>query len=94
MIDSADIVITAWDGDRLVGFARALSDFSWAAYISEVAVHPDYQRQHIGFELIHRICATSSETRYILRALEGTEEFYRQLGFQPLANGFLKLAQL
>ncbi len=41
-------VISAWEGDRLVGFARAISDGAFNAYMSTVAVLPEYQGRGIG----------------------------------------------
>ena len=48
MLDRADILITAWDGDKLVGISRAISDFSYCTYVSDLAVHQQYQRMGIG----------------------------------------------
>lgn len=90
MLAGADLILTAWDADRLIGLVRALSDFSWATYISEVAVHPDYQRKGIGRELLERVFATSSEARYVLHSVEGVDGFYERLGFVPLVNVYMK----
>ncbi len=51
----AMFVESAWDDDKLVGFARAISDGATNAYISTVAVLPAYQGQGIGRELIRRL---------------------------------------
>jgi ribosomal protein S18 acetylase RimI-like enzyme len=48
-------VISAWAGNRLVGFARAISDGAANAYISTVAVLPEYQKRGIGRKLIQRL---------------------------------------
>ncbi|WEV46235.1 GNAT family N-acetyltransferase [Bifidobacterium sp. ESL0690] len=52
MLDNADVLWTAWDGERLVGVARALTDFSYACYLSDLAVDKDYQRRGIGSGLV------------------------------------------
>ena len=90
MLEGADLILTAWDADRLIGLVRAISDFSWTTYINEVAVHPNYQRQGIGRELLERVFATSSEARYVLHSVEGAEGFYERLGFLPLVNVYMK----
>ena len=54
MLKHANIVITAWDGDLLVGISRALSDFSFVTYLSDLAVRVSHQRAGIGKELIRR----------------------------------------
>ena len=45
MIQNANLVITAWDGAKLVGISRAITDFVYTTYLSDLAVHQDYQRQ-------------------------------------------------
>lgn len=57
MIAHANLTGTAWDGETLVGVARALTDFSWGCYLSDLAVDKAYQRQGIGRELIARVRA-------------------------------------
>jgi ribosomal protein S18 acetylase RimI-like enzyme len=52
MLGNANLVITAWDGDLLVGISRSLSDFSYVTYLSDLAVRESHQRQGIGKELI------------------------------------------
>ena len=50
-----DDAVGAWDGERLVGFARALSDGHFHAYIEDVMVHPNYRRQGIADRLLRRL---------------------------------------
>jgi predicted N-acetyltransferase YhbS len=54
MLRNANLVVTAWDGDVLVGIARSVSDFSYATYLSDLAVRLSHQRQGIGRELVRR----------------------------------------
>ena len=44
MIKHADLLCTAWDGDKLVGVARSVTDFSFCCYLSDLAVDESYQR--------------------------------------------------
>jgi ribosomal protein S18 acetylase RimI-like enzyme len=48
MIDNADEIITAWDTSKLVGIIRAVTDYSYCCYISDLAVDKDYQGYGIG----------------------------------------------
>ena len=48
MLKHANLTITAWDGDQLIGISRSLTDFSYVAYLSDLAVDQKYQRQGIG----------------------------------------------
>ncbi|WP_062295444.1 GNAT family N-acetyltransferase [Demequina maris] len=50
-LDASDIVVTAWDGDRLVGFLRAVTDFALICYLQELGVDAARQRDGIGLEL-------------------------------------------
>ena len=73
MLHHADLLITAWDGERLVGVARSVTDFAYCCYLSDLAVDEQYQKQGIGLQLIEHtkqalhtqakivlICSTSS----------------------------------
>ena len=55
MLRHSDVVLCAWDGDRLVGFSRVLTDFVYRATIWDVIVDRVYQKQGIGTELVQRI---------------------------------------
>ena len=48
-------VITAWDGERLVGLGNAISDGYLVVYYPHLCVHPDYQGQGIGSEIVKRL---------------------------------------
>jgi GNAT superfamily N-acetyltransferase len=50
-----DPAIGAWEGDRLVAFARAITDGTFRAYIEDVVVHPDYRRQGIAIRMMQRL---------------------------------------
>ena len=54
MMQNANLVITAWDGDLLVGIARSLTDHSFVTYLSDLAVRQSHQQRGIGRELIRR----------------------------------------
>src|SRR5579872_5454918 len=54
MLANANLVVTAWDGTLLVGFARSVSDFAYCTYLSDLGVRLSHQRQGIGKELMRR----------------------------------------
>ncbi|MEP7199582.1 MAG: GNAT family N-acetyltransferase, partial [Chloroflexota bacterium] len=54
MLDHANLTLTAWDGETLVGFARSLTDYGFCCYMSDLAVRAEYQRHGIGQQLIRR----------------------------------------
>jgi GNAT superfamily N-acetyltransferase len=90
MIDNASLTITAWDGEKLVGVARALTDFVYCCYLSDLAVDRDYQRHGIGRELVQQVRSTiGEETTLLLLAAPEAMEYYPKLGFQPIHNGWI-----
>lgn len=48
MVENASLIVTAWDGNQLVGISRTLTDYLYVAYIADLAVHLDYQKKGIG----------------------------------------------
>jgi GNAT superfamily N-acetyltransferase len=81
MLDNASLVVTAWDGDLLVGIARSLSDFSYATYLSDLAVRVSHQKQGIGRELIRRTQEAGGAAMIVLLAAPKAEAYYPRLGF-------------
>jgi len=79
-------VCFAFDGPRLVGAARALSDREYHATIYDVAVHPAYQRRGIGTRLVNELISMLPVWRVLLVADGEVTEFYRRLGFEPFGN--------
>lgn len=89
MLDGADVLVTAWDGERLVGVARGLCDFSYCCYLSDLAVDRAYQRQGIGRELIRRVQQViGEECILLLLAAPEAMEYYPHIGFDKLANAW------
>ena len=82
MLKNANLVITAWDGSLLVGISRALSDFCYITYLSDLAVRVSHQRKGIGKELIRRTqSAGGPETTLLLLAAPAAEKYYPHVGF-------------
>lgn len=75
-------VVSAWNGDMLVGFARAISDGATNAYISTVAVLPACQGQGIGRELMRRLTSGRQGIQFVLHARREVREFYLKCGFE------------
>jgi GNAT superfamily N-acetyltransferase len=90
MLRHANLLVSAWDGERLVGVARALTDFSYCCYLSDLAVDRDYQRRGIGQALIERVREAIGE-RSMLLLLSAPEamEYYPRVGFEAVPNGWM-----
>jgi len=83
MLRNADIIVTARDGKRLVGVARAISDFVYCSYLSDLAVDAAYQRQGIGKRLIEETRAkTGDGVALILVAAPAAESYYPHIGMK------------
>lgn len=80
MLRNANLVVTAWDGDLLVGIARSVSDFSYATYLSDLAVRVSHQRQGIGRELIRRTREQGGAATVILLSAPKAVEYYPHIG--------------
>jgi len=84
MLRKADLVATARDGERLVGVSRAISDFSYCCYLSDLAVDIAYQRRGIGKRLIAEthMGAGGDLVTLILLAAPAAEQYYARIGMQ------------
>jgi GNAT superfamily N-acetyltransferase len=83
MLATANLVVTAWDGDRMVGVARSVTDFCYCTYLSDLAVRESHQRLGIGKELIRRTQDEGGlETRLILLAAPAAVDYYPHIGFE------------
>lgn len=80
MLSAANLVVSAWDGETLVGLARSLSDFCFCTYLSDLAVATPYQRQGIGRELVRRTQKAGKAATIFLFAAPGAESYYQRLG--------------
>jgi ribosomal protein S18 acetylase RimI-like enzyme len=77
----------AYDGRGLIGAGRAVSDGADISYICDVAVHPDYQGQGIGKDIVARLVELSrGHKKIILYSAPGKEPFYRKIGFRRMAT--------
>lgn len=82
MIRHANLVVTAWDGDLLVGISRSMTDFSYVAYLADLAVRESHQRLGIGVELIRRTQeAMGPRSSIVLLAAPAAVEYYPKIGF-------------
>jgi GNAT superfamily N-acetyltransferase len=87
MLEHTALHISAWDGPRLVGFARAVTDTVYRALIDDVIVDAGYQRQGIGTELMKRIaCELRDVEEVFLGCGDPVVPFYERLGYVRMHN--------
>jgi len=83
MLANANLTVTAWDGGRLVGISRSLTDFAYVAYLSDLAVDRDYQNCGIGRALIAETRARlKPECMIVLLAAPQANDYYAKVGFE------------
>ena len=80
----SDLVVTAWDGSKLVGFARVSTDFCFRAVIWDVIVHVDQHRRGIGSRLIKAVTTSPdlSQVEGFWLFTTDKQPFYKKLGFK------------
>jgi predicted N-acetyltransferase YhbS len=83
MLRQADLIVTARSAGLLVGISRALTDFSFATYLSDLAVAAAYQGRGIGRDLIQRThAAAGRQTMLVLIAAPGARTYYPHIGME------------
>ena len=90
MLDNADLVVTAWDGELLVGIARSITDYAYTTYLSDLAVRRSHQRSGIGKRLIVATAdACDPRCRIVLLAAPAAREYYPALGFEQHPSAWI-----
>jgi predicted N-acetyltransferase YhbS len=90
MLNHADITISAWDEETLVGLARAVTDFSYCCYLSDLAVRMEYQRNGIGKELVNLLKEQiGEEVSLLLLSAPSAMEYYPRIGFERTERAFI-----
>lgn len=90
MFAASNLVVSAWDGGVLVGVARALTDFSYCCYLSDLAIAKSHQRQGVGKRLVDEVRhAIGEESTLILIAAPGAIAYYPKLGFAKSERAYM-----
>lgn len=88
MLRYGNLLLTAWDGDLLVGVSRSITDWVWTTYLADLAVRDTYQRQGIGKELMRRTQEAAPQAKLLLLAAPAAADYYGHAGFTNLANAW------
>jgi ribosomal protein S18 acetylase RimI-like enzyme len=82
MLGNANLTVTAWDGGKLIGVARSVTDFHYACYLSDLAVDVSYQRRGIGRELVLRtLSELGPRCKIRLISAPDAAAYYSRIGF-------------
>ena len=83
MLANANVIVTARNQEGLlVGVSRAMTDFGYATYLSDLAVRESHQRRGIGRELIRRTQTATGGVQIVLLSAPQAAGYYPRLGFE------------
>lgn len=89
MLEGTPLTLGAWEGDRLIGFVRVLTDGIYRALIDDVVVEESKRGTGIGSELMRRVIDRLAEVEEVfLRCGEGVVPFYERHCFER-SNGVI-----
>lgn len=80
MVKIANLIVTARENKKIVGVARALTDFAFCTYLSDLAVDKDYQNRGIGKELIRQVKLRTPQAKLILLSAPKAVNYYPNIG--------------
>jgi predicted N-acetyltransferase YhbS len=90
MFQEADLTVSAWDGETLVGLARALTDFAYCCYLSDLAVDASYQKQGIGKQIVETLRSELGDAvTLILVSAPAATAYYPRVGFEKSETAYL-----
>lgn len=90
MFANSNLVVSAWKNEELVAIARAVTDFAYCCYLSDLAVKKEFQKMGIGKELLRMIRRQAGEnTTLLLLSAPGAMDYYPRIGMEKIENGFL-----
>jgi GNAT superfamily N-acetyltransferase len=94
MLKHANLTITAWDDEVMVGISRSLTDFHYITYLADLAVRVSHQKRGIGKELMRLTQIHGGpQTTLLLLAAPAAEKYYPHVGFTHAPNAWLLRAE-
>jgi len=84
------LVCFAWDGETLIGMARALSDGERQSVIYDLCILPEYQGKKLGNRIMTEMLERLNTPTTVLWAVPGKESFYAHLGFKPMLTAMAR----
>ena len=89
MYEGSNLIVTAWDQDKLVGVSRSITDWAWSCYLADLAVDPAYQTSGIGRKLIELTKQkVGEEVMILLLSVPTAMTYYPKVGFTKEDRAF------
>ncbi len=90
MFDNSNLIVTAWDGERLIGVSRSITDWCWSCYLADLAVRKEYKQSGIGKKLIELTKEkVGDESMILLLSVPTAMEYYPKVGFIKQESSFI-----
>jgi ribosomal protein S18 acetylase RimI-like enzyme len=90
MLKAYNLVVTAWEGELLVGIATCWTDYAYSAYLADLAVASDRQRSGIGRSLVELTRATvGPQVTLILLSAPAAVSYYPRIGMERFTDCFI-----
>ena len=91
MLENTDVIAVARDGARVVGVARAITDYAYCSYLADLAVDSGYQRRGIGRELMALVQRhLGDEVMLLLLSAPAAHSYYPHVGFDKVENAWMR----
>lgn len=90
MYEHSNLIVTAWDEEKLVGVARSITDWVWSCYLADLAIHSDYQKAGIGKKLIDLTKEkVGDQSMVLLLSVPTALDYYPKVGFTKQESSFI-----
>jgi len=90
MFAHANLIVSAWSHDRLIGIARSLCDFTYCCYLSDICVDKEFRNLNIGKKLIEITKEKAGkECKLILHSSQEALNFYNKIGMKRISEAFI-----
>ena len=93
MIEKSSTVVTLWNENKLIGFGRATSDWTYRASLWDIVVDKKHQQSGLGKLVVNALLQSSSlknvERIYLMTT--NSKEFYTSCSFKEVTNQTLLL---
>jgi len=90
MFQNSNLIVSAWLSGELIGISRALTDFAYCCYLSDLAVKKEYQHKGIGKRLVEITKETiGDKVMLLLLSAPNAMDYYPKIGLEKVHNGFI-----